>query len=166
MVTWLHLLVSYDVTSYVFNWLQLVTLVTCNWLHFDLGGYMVTVCWLQVLSGLILSVTDRRTQQPRPHCPPLCSLLSATPERPPLMLRTAALDFVNVCQLIAAPISLFITPKKFHNADGRALFKDVGKIHPRRSGQPLVNLQQLRAVGRSLFIGVGKTPRVPHIPSG
>ena len=111
MVTWLHLLVSYDVTSYVFNWLQLVTLVTCNWLHFDLGGYMVTAHWLQVLNGLILSVTYRRTQQPRPHCPPLCSLLSAPPARPPLMLRTAALDFVNVCQLIAAPIS-FLLPRK------------------------------------------------------
>ena len=75
---------------------------------------MVTAHWLQVLSGLILSVTDRRTQQPRTIAP-LCVLsLLPVPERPPLMLRTAALDFVNVSQLIAALISLFITPKKFH----------------------------------------------------
>jgi hypothetical protein len=135
-------------------------------------GYTVTTNgyklhnWLQILALLvtgfkrplsyryhtgIISVTYRRTQQPRTIAP-LCvlSLLPAR-TRPPLMLRTATPDFVNFCQLIAALISLFITPKKFHNADGHALFKGVGKMHPRRSGQPLVNLQQLRTVGRSLF---------------
>ena len=72
---------------------------------------MVTAHWLQVLSGLILSVTYRRTQQPRTIAPPLCSLLSAPPERPPLMLRTATLDFVNVSQLIAGADLSFYYPE-------------------------------------------------------
>ena len=131
-----------------------------NWLQ-------ILAHWLQVLNGLILTVTYRRTQQPRPHCPPLCVLsLLPVQERPPLMLRTAALDFVNVCQLIAAPIS-FLLPRNNSIMPTAAPFLKTSAKYTRAD---LVNLwSTFSSCGPSadlFFIGVGKTPRVSHIPSG
>ena len=99
---------------------QLVTIgytVTTN--GYKLHNWLQNLAhWLQVLNGLDLIGYIPPDPAAADHCPPLCFLLSATPER------------------------------------------------PRRSGQPLVNLQQLRPRADLFFIGVGKTSRVPHIPSG